>query len=67
VDDGDGEAAEIERLRAEVASLRAENEALRERAAELVGAEKALNHLLAEAREIRGGTLLHGSEKETRK
>jgi hypothetical protein len=55
VTDGDGEAAEIEQLRAEVAALRAENEALRERAAELVGAEMALNHLLREARAVRGG------------
>jgi hypothetical protein len=51
------EASEVDRLRAEVDRLRAENEALRERAAELVDAEMALNHLLREAREIRGGAL----------
>jgi hypothetical protein len=57
VDGDEDTASELRRLRAEVALLRRENEELRQRAAELVGAQTALNHLLTEARAVRGGRM----------
>jgi hypothetical protein len=49
------EAVEIDRLRAEVACFRAENADLRTALEQLEATRAALHHMLAEAREIRGG------------
>jgi hypothetical protein len=62
VTDGDGEAAEIEQLRAEVDRLRAENAALHQRCAELLGAEAAYRCLLREMRETRGSRRLSSEQ-----